>query len=358
MDVAARLRAIAARPGRQHAGARDRARGARSRATCSGLTIVYADADLAVAAPRRARVDGARRPHLRRASAAAAHAHRGPARRGHRAARARRRSGRRRRSRAAGTATRCSTRRDNKPHGLREAYILDADGYVWVPGHARRSASGPSSAASFGGDHLACPSRWASIRSTSPTRAQRARTRRRPRAASTRRRARARTRRSTSSPRRSWPATSTAACCRSRTRWPASCPTRSRSSRRAPSRSSPRSRCTSRTVWSGPPARRSRRVRVVHSHPMALAQCRGALNGRYERVAASTTSEAARTVAALGDVTVAAIASPLAAQQPRPRDPGRGDLRPPREPHALRRAGALHAARSRRATPTGTRRCG
>ena len=47
---------------------------------------------------------------------------------------------------------------------------------------------------------------------------------------------------------------------------------------------------------------------------MALAQCRSALNGRYERVAASTTSEAARTVAALGDVTVAAIASPLAAQ--------------------------------------------
>jgi prephenate dehydratase len=55
-------------------------------------------------------------------------------------------------------------------------------------------------------------------------------------------------------------------------------------------------------------------VRVVHSHPMALAQCRSALNGRYERVAASTTSEAARTVAALGDVTVAAIASPLAAR--------------------------------------------
>ncbi len=54
-------------------------------------------------------------------------------------------------------------------------------------------------------------------------------------------------------------------------------------------------------------------MRVVHSHPMALAQCRSALNGRYERVAASTTSEAARTVAALGDVTVAAIASPLAA---------------------------------------------
>ena len=55
-------------------------------------------------------------------------------------------------------------------------------------------------------------------------------------------------------------------------------------------------------------------VRVVHSHPMALAQCRSALNGRYERVAASTTSEAARTVAALGDLTVAAIASPLRPQ--------------------------------------------
>lgn len=55
-------------------------------------------------------------------------------------------------------------------------------------------------------------------------------------------------------------------------------------------------------------------VRVVHSHPMALAQCRAALNGRYERVAASTTSEAARTVAALDDITVAAIASPLAAR--------------------------------------------
>ena len=96
------------------------------------------------------------------------------------------------------------------------------------------------------------------------------------------------------------------------------------------------------------PARRWTTMRVVHSHPMALAQCRNALNGRYERVAASTTSEAARTVAALDDVTVAAIASPLAARDARPRDPRRGDLRPSREPHALRLAGALHAARPRR----------
>ncbi len=64
----------------------------------------------------------------------------------------------------------------------------------------------------------------------------------------------------------------------------------------------------------GPAGATLESVRVVHSHPMALAQCRNVLNGRYERVAASTTSEAARTVAALGDVSVAAIASPLAAR--------------------------------------------
>jgi prephenate dehydratase len=65
----------------------------------------------------------------------------------------------------------------------------------------------------------------------------------------------------------------------------------------------------------GPAGATRETVRVVHSHPMALAQCRAALNGRYERVAASTTSEAARTVAALDDITIAAIASPLAARR-------------------------------------------
>jgi prephenate dehydratase len=64
----------------------------------------------------------------------------------------------------------------------------------------------------------------------------------------------------------------------------------------------------------GPAGATLESVRVVHSHPMALAQCRKALNGRYERVAASTTAEAARTVAELDDVMVAAIASPLAAR--------------------------------------------
>jgi prephenate dehydratase len=55
-------------------------------------------------------------------------------------------------------------------------------------------------------------------------------------------------------------------------------------------------------------------VRIVHSHPMALAQCRTLL-ADYERVGASTTADAARHVAQLGDRTVAAVASPSAARQ-------------------------------------------
>ncbi len=50
-------------------------------------------------------------------------------------------------------------------------------------------------------------------------------------------------------------------------------------------------------------------VRIVHSHPMALAQCRTLLVD-YERVGASTTADAARHVAQLGDRAVAAVASP------------------------------------------------
>ena len=57
---------------------------------------------------------------------------------------------------------------------------------------------------------------------------------------------------------------------RSRTRSRASCPTRSRFSRRGRSRSSLRSRCTSRTLL-GPQGATLETVRVVHSHPMALA---------------------------------------------------------------------------------------
>jgi prephenate dehydratase/chorismate mutase/prephenate dehydratase len=54
-------------------------------------------------------------------------------------------------------------------------------------------------------------------------------------------------------------------------------------------------------------------VKVVHSHPMALAQCRTLL-ADYERVGASTTADAARHVAQLGDRSVAAVSSPLAAR--------------------------------------------
>jgi prephenate dehydratase len=62
------------------------------------------------------------------------------------------------------------------------------------------------------------------------------------------------------------------------------------------------------------PGTRLDQVRVVHSHPMALAQCRTLLTA-YERVGASTTADAARHVAKLGDHSVAAVASPLAARE-------------------------------------------
>jgi prephenate dehydratase len=64
----------------------------------------------------------------------------------------------------------------------------------------------------------------------------------------------------------------------------------------------------------GVPGTQLAEVRTVHSHPMALAQCRTLLVD-YERVGASTTADAARHVAQLGDRSVAAVASPLAARQ-------------------------------------------
>ena len=67
-------------------------------------------------------------------------------------------------------------------------------------------------------------------------------------------------------------------------------------------------------VLAGVPGASVEDVRVVHSHPMALAQCRTVLSA-YERVGASTTADAARHVAQLGDVSVAAVSSPLAAKQ-------------------------------------------
>jgi prephenate dehydratase len=59
------------------------------------------------------------------------------------------------------------------------------------------------------------------------------------------------------------------------------------------------------------------RVRAVHSHPMALDQCRRLLGELHEAmvVAAPTTADAARTVAAGGDPHQVAIASERAARE-------------------------------------------
>ena len=65
----------------------------------------------------------------------------------------------------------------------------------------------------------------------------------------------------------------------------------------------------------GVPGATTAGVTTIHSHPVALAQCRTFLNGRYEQRAASTTADAARLVAELGDPTCAAIASPAAAKR-------------------------------------------
>ena len=67
-------------------------------------------------------------------------------------------------------------------------------------------------------------------------------------------------------------------------------------------------------LLAGVPGAKLEDVRIVHSHPMALAQCRTVLSA-YERVGATTTSDAARYVAELGDPSVAAVSSPLAARQ-------------------------------------------
>ena len=302
---------------------RDTARAVAFARDVLGLTIVYADPDLAVLPPRRARVDGARRPHLRRPPAAAAHAHRRPARRRRRAARPRRRPRRRRWPPRSSTATRCSTRPTDKPHGLREAYIIDADGYVWVvactsePRRERKSGSAQSSGSRDRRgttDSLACRSygHGSTARRLPGRRGVVHRGGREPPLPVCARRRRSRP--STSSPRRSSPATSIAACCRSRTRSQASCPTRSRSSRRARSRSSRRSRCTSRTSCSGRPGRRSRR-------------CASCTRTRWRWRSAATPSTAATSSLprprpprprapspGSNDIAVAAIASPLAAR--------------------------------------------
>ena len=56
-------------------------------------------------------------------------------------------------------------------------------------------------------------------------------------------------------------------------------------------------------------------IRRIHSHPVALMQCRKFLNGRFEQFGSSTTADACQTVAAAGDPASAAIASPGAARR-------------------------------------------
>lgn len=56
-------------------------------------------------------------------------------------------------------------------------------------------------------------------------------------------------------------------------------------------------------------------VRRVYSHPVALTQCRRFLNGRYERIGTSTTADACQAVAGHDDRTLAAVASPGAAER-------------------------------------------
>jgi len=65
----------------------------------------------------------------------------------------------------------------------------------------------------------------------------------------------------------------------------------------------------------GVPGATTAGVTTIHSHPVALAQCRTFLDDRYDQRAAGTTADAARIVAELGDPTCAAIASPAAAKR-------------------------------------------
>ena len=56
-------------------------------------------------------------------------------------------------------------------------------------------------------------------------------------------------------------------------------------------------------------------IRRIHSHPVALAQCRTFLDAAYEEIGAPTTADAARIVAEQGDPSWGAIASPAAARR-------------------------------------------
>lgn len=63
------------------------------------------------------------------------------------------------------------------------------------------------------------------------------------------------------------------------------------------------------------PGARLEGIGTIHSHPVALQQCRRFLNGRYDRIATSTTADAVMAVAEAANPAHAAIASPGAARR-------------------------------------------
>ncbi len=65
----------------------------------------------------------------------------------------------------------------------------------------------------------------------------------------------------------------------------------------------------------GVPGATTAGVQRIHSHPVALAQCRNFLDARFEEIGAPTTADAARIVSEHGDPAWAAIASPTAARR-------------------------------------------
>ncbi len=73
--------------------------------------------------------------------------------------------------------------------------------------------------------------------------------------------------------------------------------------------------CTSRTASRSCPARRSRASRRSTRTPSRCSSAGKFLNGRYDRIATSTTSDAVMAVAEAGDPRHAAIASPGAAER-------------------------------------------
>ena len=93
---------------------------------------------------------------------------------------------------------------------------------------------------------------------------------------------------------------------------------------------------------------RSTDVREIHSHPVALDQCRKLLAvaaATRSQSPSPTTGDAASTVAGLGDPTVVAIASERAARINGLTRHRRQRRRPPGGVHAVRLGRALHAPR-------------